>query len=494
MKKLITVTFIIIGISFAACKKILEVTPQNQVAGSDVLKDINGYQALLVSVYDRLQSYTFYGRDMALEGDALADNIYTATANASGRYTGANINTKSSTYNIWTQAYGAILDLNTIIAGIDAVPVTGTTQAQLQIQIKAEAYALRGLMYFDIARVYGYEPNKIPTTGTNTGFNKSAVLRLNPTTSVADTTRKNRSTITETYAQIESDLKKSISVFQTLASKKPSTPYRFTESATHAVLGKMYLYSQRYSESVDEFNSALDPNITVSTLSPITAGTYVAAFKKIPNPESLLELYYNQSVEVTGVTGSNDAPFTYTQPSGYNASNVNTFGGQTVSAELYALFEAGDDRKGMFFSSRSIASSTVYVWASKYSGAGGAFTDDICMIRYSDVILMKAEALANIGQYAAAQTLVKQIRAARNATITGVPADATLLDYIQTERRRELFFEGHRWFDLKRLGNGITKPAATAVGTIPATDPRILAPLPSAEVILNPALPQNPTY
>lgn len=498
MKKTLYILLLIAGVSVTSCNKILEVTPQNQAPASEVLKDVNGYQALLISVYDRLQSYTFYGRDMALEGDALADNILTITA-LNTRYSGQNVNTRSSSYNIWTQAYGAILDLNTIIAGIDAVPVVGDSQKLLQAQIKSEAYALRGLMYFDIARVYGYEPNKIPTSGLGSGFNKSAVIRLTPTLAASDTVRKNRSTIIETYTQIESDLKASITSFKAMYtltgfSKKPTTPYRYTESATHATLGKVYLYWERWSDASTEFDNALDATITPSSLSPITAGNYAATFKKIPNPESLLELYYNQSVEVTGVTGSNDALFTYTQPSGFNAANVNTFGSQTASAELVALFETADDRRAIFFNSRSNVNANVYTWVNKYSGAGGSFTDNVLMIRYSDVILMKAEAQANLGNYAAAQTLVRQIRAARNATTTGVPATSAILAYIQDERRRELFFEGHRFFDLKRLGNGITKPAATAVGIIPANDYRLLAPLPVAEAALNPLLPQNPNY
>jgi hypothetical protein len=500
MKKKFYIILLIAGVSIASCKKILEVSPQNQVAAADVLKDVNGYQALVISVYDRMQSYTFYGRDMALEGDALADNIYTVTS-LDTRYQGANNNTSGSGYGIWTQAYGAINDLNTVIAGIDAVPAAAGPQTLLKAQLKAEAYALRGLMYFDIARVYGYEPNKVP--GGASGFDKSAVIRLTPTLAAADTVRKNRSTITETYAQIEGDLKKAITFYQatytlTGAVKKPITPYRFTESATHAILGKVYLYSQRYAEAVTEFDAALDGTITVQSLTPITAGTYTAAFKKIPNPESLLELYYNQSVEVTGVTGSNDAPFTYTQPTGLNAANVATFGSQTVPADFYAIFEATDDRRAMFFDSKTSKSgTTVYKWCNKYSGSGGSFTDNIWMIRYADVVLMKAEALANISvaNVPTAAGLVTALRTARNATaVVPVTDQATLLTFIQTERRRELFFEGHRWFDLKRLGNGITKAAPTGIATIPATDFRILAPIPSGEVLLNPALPKNPGY
>ncbi|MDT3405225.1 RagB/SusD family nutrient uptake outer membrane protein [Mucilaginibacter terrae] len=491
-RKSIYITCLGALLTFSGCKKILEVQPENQLDAAIALSDINGYQALLMSVYDRLQSYTYYGRDMALMGDALADNIFTHTANASGRYVGQNANTRSSHYNVWTNVYSGINELNTIIATIDKFTTLSGTQATLQKQIKAEAYALRGMMYFDLARIYGYEPGKVPTTGSNANFDKSAVIRLKPTAGVGDAVSIPRSNITDTYTAIEADMNAAIAGFKAIGTSKPANPYRFSESAAHAIFGKILLYESKWAQAVTEFDNALNANITPSTLAPIAAGGYSAAFKRIPNPESLLELYYNQSVEVTGVTGSNDGLFTYTTPA---TAALSTFGGQTVSDELYSLFSAGDDRLAMFYTSASTRSAVVMRWTNKYSAAGGPYTDDVWIIRYSDIILMKAEALANQGQYATAAGLVVQLRASRNAgtTIT-VPTDASLLSFIQDERRRELFFEGHRWFDLKRTGSNITKPLATAVGTIAYTDYRLLAPLPVAEATFNPALPQNPNY
>lgn len=490
MKKKLVILFLIGGFITTSCKKIVELEPQNSVTPTTALADVNGYQSLLVSVYDRMQSYTYWGRDMALMGDALADNIFTVTSQDT-RYQGQNINTRGSHYNIWNNAYGAINELNTIIAGIDALTGVPASQLTLQKQVKAEAYALRGMIYFDLARVYGYEPNKVPTTGTGAGFTKSVILRLTPTTSAEGAAIKKRSSIVETYTSIESDLKTAIAGFAAIGAVKPANPYRITESATHALLGKVYLYWEKWASAVTEFDNALNASIVYAKLTP--AGSYVSSFKAVPNPESLFEINYVQSVEVAGVTGSNDAPFTYTQPKGFNAANVNTFGSQTPSAELLALFEPADDRKGMFFTARTSTTTTVYNWVNKYSGANGAFTDNIKVIRYSDVLLMKAEALANQGQYIAASDLVKTLRAARTATTATVPVDAAIIPYIQVERQRELFFEGHRWFDLKRLGNGISKPAATAVGTIASTDYRILANPPSSEVLLNSDL-NNPNY
>jgi len=379
------------------------------------------------------------------------------------------------------------------LAGIDGLANVPTSKQNLQKQIKAEALALRGLAYFDIARVYGYEPTKIPTTGTNAGFNKSAVLRLLPTKLASGADMKPRSTVTEVYTQIEKDFLASITTFQSLPAAVPTHPFKINQSAAHALLGRVYLYwGGKDAQAVTQFDLALAPAIAFAKLS--TAANIVGDWKKIPHPESLFELNYVQSVEVTGVTGSNDGLFTYTQPTGRNASNVATFGGQTVSAELLALFDATDVRKNLIFNSNTSTTGTAYNWSNKYSAVGGAYTDNVRVLRYSDVLLMKAEALANQTLYTDAALLVTQLRTNRGASVVGVPVTAAIVDYIQDERRRELNFEGQRWFDLKRTGRAISKPAATAFSGLLYTDYRLLAPIPTGEISLNPALPQNPNY
>lgn len=500
MKKIIYISIIALAITFSSCKKLVDLQPQNQIPSNVALQDINGYQALLISVYDRLQDFGWYGRDFALLGDVLGDNAFVSSANGT-RYLTANTNTRNATYGIWNNAYAGINELNTLLSTIDALATTSTAQTLLKQQIKSEAFALRGLIYFDLARVYGYEPNTIPTTGTNASFNKSAVLRLTPTLTNADQTQQARATVAETYTQIEKDLATAITNFQALAQlpgyTKLTSPFRITESATHALLGKVFLYERKYTEASTEFDNALSSTLVFARMA--TAGGYVAAFKAIPNPESLFEIAFNQAIEFSGVTGVNNSLYTYSQPTSsstgnYNGAGLSTFGTTTASTELVALFGVDDNRRTMFYSSRSGATSAIFTWVNKYTGAGGAYTDNVPVIRYSDVILMKAEALANLGQYAAAAALVVNLRTNRNAATNIVPVTVAILAFIQDERRRELFFEGHRFFDLKRLGNGITKPGATAIGTIPATDYRLLAPIPVAEIALNPNLPNNPNY
>ena len=129
----------------------------------------------------------------------------------------------------------------------------------------------------------------------------------------------------------------------------------------------------------------------------------------------------------------------------------------------------------------------------KFLGKNGPINlDNIPVIRVAELYLTRAEARYNqVGKEAAALADVNVIRtrsglAARPATLTG----AALLTEILNQRRLELAFEGHRFFDLKRLGRDITK-IPTNIGF---TDYRILAPLPVREIQTNPNLKQNFGY
>lgn len=485
MKKKLLILSFALGLFASSCEKMVEVEPKNQISDKSALSTIVGYESLLNSVYSRLIAFNYYGRDFVLLGDVMSDNLYTELTYANGRYIGQNSNQVNSHYNIWTTAYAAINDANIIIQTIDGSADNTPAAVAKKPLIKAEALALRALIYFDLARVYGYEPTNIASAGN--GFNLSVPLRLKATLGLPDAEQVPRATVAQVYKSIEDDLKAAIPLFGAGAS---ASTLRFNKGAAYALLGKVYLYGGKYAEAVTELDNAMNTANTSARLAG--AGTYVAAFKALPNPESFLELSINAATQMGGVTGSNESLYTYTHPNGYNG--LATFGGQTVSDELFALYTAGDNRLGMIFQygGSSSAPTPVFNWSDKYSGARGAYTDNPKVIRFADALLMKAEALAAQTQYVAAAAVVTQLRAARNATGVTVPTDLNIVSFIQQERRRELFFEGHRWFDLKRLAGGITKPAKTGVGTIVATDFKLLAPIPNAEVLLGTT--KNPLY
>ena len=156
--------------------------------------------------------------------------------------------------------------------------------------------------------------------------------------------------------------------------------------------------------------------------------------------------------------------------------------GKVIVDVRRSLYELGTAGRG-----------TAEIECTKFLGRSGQVNlDNIPVIRVSEMYLNRAEALARSGNAAGALTDLNVIR-----TRAGLPAatgltGASLITEILKQRRLELAFEGHRFFDMKRLGLDIVK--AAPVQNLNFTDFRVLAPLPVREIQSNANLKQNTGY
>jgi hypothetical protein len=136
------------------------------------------------------------------------------------------------------------------------------------------------------------------------------------------------------------------------------------------------------------------------------------------------------------------------------------------------------------------------VETTKYLGKNGATNlDNVPVIRIAEVYLNRAEALATPGSsvlnQVAALADLNRILVARGLPIVALTGSA-LYEEILRQRRIELAFEGHRFFDLKRLGRNLVK--GPHYNDVAFTDFRILAPIPQREADANPNIRQNFGY
>ena len=155
----------------------------------------------------------------------------------------------------------------------------------------------------------------------------------------------------------------------------------------------------------------------------------------------------------------------------------------TASAELIAEIEAqaGDVRRNLF------ATESLGEKFTKWRGDGPQpFMENIPILRLSEAYLIAAEALGP----GAGDPFLDAVRVARGL----LPGVSETVDNVLRERRIEFMLEGHRWFDLKRLGRDIPKPASAGVPTLPYTDFKILPRIPERELNLSTLLEQNPGY
>lgn len=179
-----------------------------------------------------------------------------------------------------------------------------------------------------------------------------------------------------------------------------------------------------------------------------------------------------------------------------------------ASFQLVDLFEDGDVRgsKGvrgdadgtiMFGTDEDEASGGQY-WTMKYFGKGeGDATsipdvNNVIVLRLSEMYLIRAEAILNGASVSGVTALsdLNTIRAARNASeLTSAGAAAVAL-----ERRLELNFEGHLWFDLDRTGGSVSYSDGVVNRSIDANSPYWALPIPKSQIDIDENLEQNPGY
>ncbi|MCE7055635.1 RagB/SusD family nutrient uptake outer membrane protein [Algoriphagus sp. AGSA1] len=476
MKNIIKTLVLGSALILGSCDSLLETEPRQSLTPESAFTDVESFESLLMSIYGRVRSFNYYGQTMMIAPEIMADNLR-IIANT-GRYIGQEVNADRAHINLWTTGvYTAINETNILLTEIEEVE----GDEALRTKLKGEAYFLRALFYFDLARVYGYEPGQEVN-----GWNSSVILRTNPTLGFSDADFRARSTNREVYDQIESDLTNAIS---SLGGQSIGTAdnYRATKGAAETLLARVYLYEGKNSEAAAMASQAMaSMGLTANGDGLVAANAYEEAFNTFPNPESVFEIEI-RSVDWSSVDGVNNSMSSLT-------ANVFT-GAQfivTATDELLDSYDAGDVRRDMWDeTTRSGADGVVYA-SKKWLGSKGDFLENLPILRASELYLIRAEARQKTGDNAGALADLNALRSKRGVSaLTGITGN-DLFQAILNERRIEFALEGHRWFDLKR--NGLTISKSGTIEPVPYSDYRILAPLPQNQIILNDLLEDNPGY
>lgn len=471
MKKIKSILIIIGIITFQGCSEdILTQTPDHVISENLVLNSVDKLQGLLTGSYHEISRSQYLGRVLykraAVKGTdfrfvettynprdyELTEYKYEESSNSSG-----------SGELLWRQAFKVINNLNLIIENIDAAE---GNDAEKQ-QIKAEALALRGMTYFDLARTFTYPWIKEGATA------QGLPLKLSSTEVVIE-----RSTLGETYDQIILDMTTGLGLLKNNTWEQGSTKY-ITKTGVEALLARIYLYKQdwenalRYAEDV----------LAVKGESDLMArDSYV--FTDYTS-ESLFEL----SITSQNSLGSNGLGAQFDVKEGGQGDVIAT---QTF-VDLVNTYQ-GDPRAALLEEDKE-GNTNAFVKYINRSEGGGLSDHNIPVIRLSEIYLIAAEASANGagGGEAEALNYLNTLISNRTSDFETDKATETgeaLKVRIAEERRRELALEGHGVFDYIRTGKNILRPANEHVNTgvensnldIIATDNRTIYPIPASEV------------
>jgi starch-binding outer membrane protein, SusD/RagB family len=390
--------------------------------------------------------------------------------------------------DMFTAYYEGISRANSLLARSNGAKVSPAFLARVQ----AEAKTLRALYYFMLVNYFGDVP--------------LVTLPLNP---LAQSSIKTpRSSVAQVYAQVEKDLVEAIPNLP-LRSKviADGEPGRMTKGAAGALLAKAYLYQKKYAQAI-----AAADEVMASAQYSLHAD-YRKNFKlsEENGVESVFEIQHNQNSSGGWNSNEMDGSLVHVK-----VKSDDGFGGgwgtNGPSPDLFDAFEAGDNRRkntcvlqGEVMDGIPLASGSRGFgvmgkhWIPGYSGTPNISPMNWVLIRYADVLLMKAEAMAAMAAPTAsapvpAANILVDIRNRAGLTIPTIAnysiltADQ-LLAKVRQERRVEFGEEAWRLFDLRRWGADSLKNALLRVGKIPnaaAFKPSwLLFPIPQAVIDLS---------
>ena len=437
------------------------------------IKNADDLRSVLNSAYNRMTSNNYYMRNFIVMGEVRTDNMF-ANMN-SGRFSESDMNHPSTGYGPWGTIYGVIAITN-IVANVDVASLDGNP-AEINHLI-GQAHALRALCHFDLLRNYGQ--HFIDGQG---GANSLGVPYVKTYKDPANL-QPARDTVLSNVTDIMADFQGGIALMND--AYDVSTSY-MTRSGAYALMARAALYFGSVDNSFySTAGAAAKWVIDNSSAAPVSAAAFKASFYTDNAINSLFEL------EATGTDNPGIGGLAYMYR-GTSYGDVRILTGTGPNPDLYDILTATDVRgevNGMIGTQQNYP--TII---GKFPTANGS--DNVTVIRVEEMHLIYAEALLRAGNASGALTYLNNVPSLRNApTYT-----SATLDNILTERRKEFYGEGLRFYDLARSGKDMPLINSTLqlnddlTGTPPAYGSyRYAYPISLSERNANPNIVQNAGY
>ncbi|WP_432221682.1 RagB/SusD family nutrient uptake outer membrane protein [Flavobacterium sp. TMP13] len=451
MKKIYITTFVLATLLLSGCSDdYLDVEQTESISTNDreLFNNNDGASSFVTAIYNKflnwnLSSFSWNGVSSIASDDADKGSSPGDTGSDKDLMDALTYNASSpSIEEVFNANYEGINRCN---QAINIIPQLDKADANVRARLVGESKFLRAFMYFTLVKTYGGVPiiDHLP----NPSSEEDRLMQL---------TRK---TPAEVYAFIESDLNDAISALSPKSAYPAAEVGRASKGAAYALLAKVNLYQKNWQKVVDNCDL-----VTGYSLVSSYADMYKLSGEN--GPESIFEINGVGSVPAKGIEG-------YSATQGARGAGGWGWGFNTPSQSLVDAYEAGDVRKnatiifkGTTLYDGRVVPNTVENDRYNYKAYSSAYTDawesdvNIRYIRYAEVILIKAEALNELGQTAAAIPLLNQIRNRATLANTSATSQDAVRLAIWKERRLELAFEHDRFFDLVRTGQA--KAAFTA--------------------------------
>ena len=466
----------LLGIAFSSCSDFLEQNPKTDLSENDFYKTADDFTSAVNGAYSSLQGGNIYG-NWYIFAEIPSDNTrnqLSGSVTTQNEFDKFYIDTQNSVIkDFWAEAYKVINRTNTVLDRIDGVNM----DAALVSRYKLECKFIRALMYFNLVRVYGDVP---------------LVLKEISITESYDILREPKDNV---YNQIIADLKEAAEGLP--ASYSSAEDGRATKGAAKALLGEVYMTIHKYPEAEAILAEVINSGqyaLLENTPGSLNIDGYEAIFSPV-NHNSKEGIFEIQYLKGGFGEGSNFANNYAPENSGTNVVQVGGTGGNNIpEMDIYNAYEEGDLRRDYSMSlgyhdNRKDGEWVESRYVSKYRDVpyqGGDASNNYPVIRYGNVILMYAEALNQNGKTVEACKYLNMTRRRGFGYQTTDKAQFELM--VEQERRVELAFEDHRWFDLVRTGRAVEVMRSKGFAL---NETNLICPIPQKQIDVNPKLTQN---
>ena len=467
---------------FNSCSDILEENPKNFVSSKNFYQTEVDAVSAVNAVYAQLNAVSFprtpgpYFHSYFLIAGLASDELVNIQGGLPAydqlqSFNHGPVNVLLTEH--WASTYRAIFLANTALARIPEIEM----DEQLKNRLLREAHFLRGTLYFDLVRMWGSVP-----------------LLLN----VDEPLKPEPAPVSAIYEQLISDIQEGEGLPETYPDDNGLG--RATRYAAKAMLARVYLTLEEWQKSADKAKEVIESG----------------QFELWDDFADVFKVANNDGKEAVFSIGFGDAggAISFWEPGQFNIRflpselrqqipNVNAVGAQGPTQHLYDSFHPDDERRDVTFLTEVTNAETGEVvqlrpyiqkwWDKEGEPNAGPTSNDFPHIRYSDVLLMYAEAQAELGNFGEANLYLNMVRNRAGLPDVNINNIEEFKAAILQERRWEFVAEGHRWFDLVRTGTLEDLVPLAKPGVVP--QPRhYLFPIPQREIDLNQNLEQNPGY
>lgn len=490
--KILISACVVSSLFFTSCNDdFLDTTPTSSVGdqtiystADNLMAAVNGMHRNMYVRQNSSQGNNGYTAQLIISDVMGEDLVFPSVGNGWFRdelrwLTQANANANTASYP-WTFWYGMIKNANNIITYGSAA----SGDPALRDKAIGEAYAYKAFAYFQLVQTYG----KRYVAGGNNA-NDGIVLRDNPT----EVTPKARATVEATYADIWANLDKAETL---LTGKTASNKSHFSLANVKGIKARVALVQQDYAKAAQFAKEAK------GTTAFMTQAQYRAGFNDYSNPE------WMWGIKIISDQTDYFGNFHGYMSRNYNSTQIRT-APKVMNTKLYNAFPSTDvriqvvDPTGAHTALGLPSNYSKFPYTSQkfLSESISSSLGDVPFMRVAEMYLIEAEALYKLGKESDSKAVLTNLVKARDTSFTNFTTTGdAYYQQILLNRRLELWGEGFRFYDLKRLGQKLDRTGANHnttvinnVYTIEPSDNRWQWLIPQAEINSNTLINQNPS-